>query len=265
MKEIEDGKDLPETDDKKEARGEGAAGEIPSGSRPEQSTDLRPVPAESDDASSEELGLLPEARKIPDPAEAICQESEPVNGPEHEREAIDLPTKPVSEMSSAEKGEFGEKLTAEAMENEGFEPVGSHEKPQGIDSVWMKDGEVILIETKFRSDGKVGENQLKATHDGQQSSMDWTFMRENESQPSRLAEACGDRIDEVLGKMIENGYATRVAVVDGEGSLSFRDIDTQPKGWVAGHEDLGDDRQVRLGKESHESSSGERRTRSYFH
>lgn len=197
---------------------------------------------------------------IADPAEAVCQETPLDPAPEARPSDTETPEKLICEMSKAEKGEFGERVTKEAMEKEGYEAVGSHIKPQGIDSVWVKDENVVLVETKFLSEGDVRESNLKNTAEGQQTSMEWTFMKDNEDQPTRIREACGDRTEEILDKMIEHGYATRVAAVDGEGTLKFQDVDTQAKGGIA-----DDEGKVRLDAQKQDTPDAEGRVRSYFH
>ena len=201
--------------------------------------------------------------EVANPAEAACQDTppEPETAVEPSRsETMEKPEKPISEMSAAEKGEHGEHLTKVTMEKEGYREVGSHDKPQGIDSVWEKGDNVVLVETKFRTNGSVGESALKHTAEGQQTSMEWTFMKDNESQPSRIREACGDRTEEILNKMIDHGYATRVAVVDGQGSVKFQDVDTQAKGGIA-----NDEGNVNLDKKQQDTPDAGDRTRTYFH
>jgi hypothetical protein len=212
--------------------------------------------------------------EVANPAEAACQDTppEPETADEPSRsETMEKPEKPISEMSAAEKGAHGEHLTKIAMEKEGYREVGSHVKPQGIDSVWEKGDNVVLVETKFRTNGSVGESALKHTAEGQQTSMEWTFMKDDEGQPSRFREACGnrteeildkmiDRTEEILDKMIDHGYATRVAVVDGQGSVKFQDVDTQAKGGMA-----NDEGNVKLDKKQQDTPDAGDRTRTYFH
>jgi hypothetical protein len=190
---------------------------------------------DNSDRNHEEAGKMkeegPAAQGIPEPdgafgerpSEALLAESEPGASNRYD----DILSRNPKELTNHEKGEWGEAATARMMEEKGYTQVGAHIKPQGIDSVWERGDSIIMIESKFRTDGKFSpESQMKLTADGQPTSMDWVFS-------GRLQEACGENFDRIYNKICNHGYETQVAVIKPSGEISTIHIDPRPPGWLA--------------------------------
>ena len=100
--------------------------------------------------------------------------------------------KGLSEGDAQAKGNFAEAMAKEYMADKGFDKVGGHVKPQGIDGIFRKEGpplENIIAEVKYVNDAKKYRNDperamrelLDDTLDGKQLSETWTERRLDEA------------------------------------------------------------------------------------
>ena len=131
-----------------------------------------------------------------------------------------------SGASNKDKGKFGENTTYDNILARGFNYVGGHgDKPQGIDSIWEKNGHYFVVESKFGSSG------LGSTKDGKQASDTWVV--------GRLSEAVGRDKDgkdingvdkqELALKIANQGYYVCVAHVHKDGNVSMDAVDRNAK------------------------------------
>jgi hypothetical protein len=157
----------------------------------------RPLPEEDDRHWS---GLRPDDQPLPEDAETAMPHLE-----DNSRPASLSP-----EASNQEKGKFGEDATCRDLLGKGATLIGRHEKPQGIDSVWERNGKYFVVESKFGS-----SVQSRIADGSKQGSAKWTL--------PRLAEAVGD-LDKAQA-ISDQGYHVLIAHVDYTGGVHYEALD----------------------------------------
>jgi hypothetical protein len=129
---------------------------------------------------------------------------------------LDKLDKGLSEGDPLAKGNFGEAKAKEYMEGKGYKKIGGHEKPQGIDGIYRKEGnppDNIIAEVKYVEDAKKYLNDperakrelLNDTIDGPQLSIEWT--------ERRILEAVKND-KELAGKIRKESYTKVLLIYD---------------------------------------------------
>ncbi|HEX8546205.1 MAG TPA: hypothetical protein VF691_04540, partial [Cytophagaceae bacterium] len=118
----------------------------------------------------------------------------------------------LSEGDDIAKGIFGEAKADDHMISDGYEKIGGHDAPQGIDGVYRKrvNGkyEYVVVEAKY------GTSQLKMTADGLQLSRNWCDRRILKAlQAGKLSQS---EIAAIELEMKANGYKRSLLRFDPE-------------------------------------------------